>query len=783
MNRILISAYLLLATLSVLAEPLPFCLDKDKTVKITSFEDEAPIVKTALEIVAHDLKNVLNDGISYQSGNEDIITGTLNPALKKYCTENEIDFLSNSKEGFVFKVLPSGKLLIIGSDSHGTAYGLLELSRLIGVSPWEWWADANPKKKSLFELPAGYKSYQAPSVEYRGIFINDEDWGLMPWSSMTMEPKNKRGVIGPKTTEKIFELLLRLRANTYWPPMHECSEPFFLTQGNREVAERYGIYIGGSHCEPMASSTAVEWGRRGIGEYDYVNNSDNVFRFWEERVKNVAEQEIIYTLGMRGVHDGAMNGAKTVEEQKAVLSKVFSDQRDLLSRYVDKNVTKVPQVFIPYKEVLDVYNAGLDVPEDVTLMWCDDNYGYIRHFPTEQERQRKGGNGIYYHVSYWGRPHDYLWLGTFSPYLLHQQMQEAYNRGIQKMWILNVGDIKPAEYQIELFMDMAWDMESVCQEGVQSHMKNFLAREFGTVSAEKLLPIMNRHYHLAFIRKPEFLGNTRCEEYGPGSEKWYVVSDLPWSDEYISNRIKDYQSLSDSVEQINRNIADEWLDTYFQLVKYPVQAAAEMNKKMLYGQLARHGKATWDNSRQAYDSIVALTDIYNHGINNNGKWNGIMDFKPREQPVFAPLKPCEPYAEQAIHKGQTIEARFHDGDQTFEHFGLGISGHAIEIPNGRSAIYNIPASGTDSVTITLNFLPNHPIEESDGLKFAVSLNNSNLYILDYSTKGRSEEWKENILNGRAAKTIVFPASNEIENKLKITAMTDGIILDNIEILQ
>lgn len=332
-------------------------------------------------------------------------------------------------------------------------------------------------------------------------------------------------------------------------------------------------------------------------------------------------------------------------------------------------------------------------------------------------------------------------------------------------------------------MDMAWNMESVCQEGVQSHMKNFLTREFGIANAERLLPIMNQHYHLAFIRKPEFLGNTRCEEYGPGSEKWYVVSDLPWSDEYISNRIKDYQSLSDSVEQINRNIADERLDTYFQLVKYPIQAAAEMNKKMLYGQLARHGKVTWDNSRQAYDSIVALTDIYNHGIKNNGKWNGIMDFKPREQPVFAPLKPCESYSEPILRSGKIIEARFSKGDKTIEHFGLGISGHAIEIPCGKSAIYHIPASETDSITIKLNFLPNHPINESDGLKFVVSLNNSNPYILDYSTKGRSEEWKENILNGRATRTIVFPVSKEVDNKLEITAMTEGIILDYIEILQ
>lgn len=178
-----------------------------------------------------------------------------------------------------------------------------------------------------------------------------------------------KGEIGPRTSERIFELLLRLRANTYWPAMHECTLPFFLTKGNREIAGKYGIFIGTSHCEPMACNAAGEWKRRGQGSYDYVNNSTAVYKFWEERVKEVAGQEIFYTLGMRGVHDGKMQGAETVEEQKAVTERVFADQRRLIGKYVNKDVGKVPQVFIPYKEVLDVYHAGLQVPEDVTLMW------------------------------------------------------------------------------------------------------------------------------------------------------------------------------------------------------------------------------------------------------------------------------------------------------------------------------------------------------------------------------------------------------------------------------
>lgn len=447
-----------------------FSLRSDQPVKLACDNAEEKVVQTALKLFIRDYQSVFSASAAVDARQGNIIVGTVGKSPLLKAVSADVSALIGKKQAFLLQVLPDGKLLVAGSDSHGTAYGIMELSRLIGVSPWEWWADVTSEKKISFVLPAEYQTLQSPSVEYRGIFINDEDWGLMPWSSQTYEPSDVKGHIGPKTNARIFELLLRLRANTYWPAMHECTLPFFLTEGNRKVAEEYGIFIGSSHCEPMVCSAAGEWRRRGQGDYDYVNNSASVYKFWEDRVKEVAQQGNIYTLGMRGVHDGQMQGAKTVAEQKAVLERVLKDQRGLLQKYVNKDVTTIPQAFIPYKEVLDIYNAGLQVPDDVTLIWCDDNYGYIRHFPTAEERARKGGNGIYYHVSYWGRPHDYLWLGTFSPYLLHQQMKLAYDRGIQKMWVLNVGDIKPAEYQIELFLDMAWNIDEVNEIGVTAHL-------------------------------------------------------------------------------------------------------------------------------------------------------------------------------------------------------------------------------------------------------------------------------------------------------------------------
>ena len=606
-----------------------FSLRSDQPIKLACDNAEEKVVQTALKLFIRDYQSVFSASAAVDARQGNIIVGTVGKSPLLKAVSADVSALAGKKQAFLLQVLPDGKLLVAGSDSHGTAYGIMELSRLIGVSPWEWWADVTPEKKISFVLPVEYQTLQSPSVEYRGIFINDEDWGLMPWSSQTYEPSDIKGHIGPKTNARIFELLLRLRANTYWPAMHECTLPFFLTEGNRKVAEEYGLFIGSSHCEPMVCSAAGEWRRRGQGDYDYVNNSASVYKFWEDRVKEVAQQGNIYTLGMRGVHDGQMQGAKTVAEQKAVLERVLKDQRGLLQKYVNKDVTAIPQAFIPYKEVLDIYNAGLQVPDDVTLIWCDDNYGYIRHFPTAEERARKGGNGIYYHVSYWGRPHDYLWLGTFSPYLLHQQMKLAYDRGIQKMWVLNVGDIKPAEYQIELFLDMAWNIDEVNEIGVTAHLKSWLGREFGSNCAEELLPAMEAHYQLSYIRKPEFMGNTREEERDP---KYKVIKDLPWSEQTISERLRSYTALSDVVERMESNIPADRQDAYFQLVKYPVQAAAQMNRKILTAQLARHSKVDWKQSDAAFDSIASLTQQYNSL--QNGKWNRMMDFQPRKLPVF-----------------------------------------------------------------------------------------------------------------------------------------------------
>lgn len=782
-HKLLFSLFsFLIVTLSAHSKQKDFVLNARQTVTVACSNSEEQVVHTALDMLTCDIRTVLSSTTQASESTGMIVVGTIGRSELLQQTGVDVSVLKGKQQAFLLTVSPEGKLVVAGSDKHGTAYGILEISRLLGVSPWEWWADVTPEKKDFFKLSRKFRSVQSPSVEYRGIFINDEDWGLMPWSNRTYEPSDVKGEIGPRTNERIFELLLRLRANTYWPAMHECTLPFFLTKGNREVAKKYGIFIGASHCEPMACNAAGEWKRRGEGAYDYVNNSAAVYKFWEDRVKEVADQEILYTLGMRGVHDGKMQGAKTVEEQKAVIDRVFVDQRGLIRKYVNKDMTKVPQVFIPYKEVLDIYHAGLQVSDDVTLMWCDDNYGYIRHFPTAEERVRKGGNGVYYHVSYWGRPHDHLWLSTMSPSLIYQQMKLAYDQGIQKMWILNVGDIKPAEYQIELFMDMAWNLDAVASEGVTSHLKHWLKREFGASCAKAVLPVMQEHYRLAYIRKPEFMGNTREEEKDPA---YRVVKDLPWSEKEINARLRAYGDLSETVERAASKVPADRQSAYFELVKYPVQAAVQMNRKLLYAQLARHGKADWGQSDLAYDSIAALTQQYN--ALEDGKWNRMMDFKPRKLPVFNRVDrktATLPMMKErtAVYKWNGLDGKNKQNGKmvttpvTYE--GLGYEGRAAGINMGDALTFYFGKWAADSVVVDVRLLPNHPVH-GEQLRFSVSLDGAEPRVVSYETKGRSEEWKENVLRNQAIRKMVFPVSGKNPHRLVIRALDEGVVLDQV----
>lgn len=704
-----------------------FCMQSGKTVNVYMPKAQKPVANTALEMFADDVHRVLGSEVSVVR------------SAKKADIVCSID-TNLTFEGFMHYI-SGGTLYIHGADSHGLAYGLLEVSRMLGVSPWEYWADCVPNHADSFILPQDYITEQHPHVAYRGIFINDEDWGLNPWATSqepeawTVKSGRIKGAIGPKVNEKIFQLLLRLRANYYWPAMHECSQPFFTISDNREMAKKYGIYIGGSHCEPMATSPAAEWAMSGEGEYNYVTNRDNVQNFWKKRLDEVKDQEIVYTLGMRGVHDGAMQGVKTMDDKVKYLQMVIDDQRDMLAKTTGIGV---PQVFVPYKEVLDIYKNGLRVPDDVTLMWTDDNYGYIRHFPDDEENARKGGNGLYYHCSYWGRPHDYLWLNSMPLTIMHNQLQEAYNRGIRSIWVLNVGDIKPSELQTEYFMQLAWNGNETTD-----FLSAFMQREFGEEWGSEAAKAMDTYFAQASLCKPEFMAGTRVEE----SDKayWNTVRRMPgdWDKKSVANRVAQYREISDKVEAVYAQLPSNRRDAFFQLVKYPVQAATQMSLKFLCPELCE----------QAYDSIQSLSKIYNN-VCASGKWKGIMEPAPRNLAVFQKVSPA-----QLPEYPDLSEWKDLDGTETND------SAISFELDG---ACY--------SVTIQVRLLPTHPVK-GQHLTLAVRVDEGEWQMRNYETYDRSEEWKQNVLRGYAERTFTLPVScNSTRHTLEFHPMSEGVFL-------
>ncbi len=599
------------------------------------------LAEDVFKVTGHKPKVITN--IKQAKGNV-IVIGEINSTLiNKFLKRQRVEESFKSQwESYLYKTIanPNKKtdkaFIIAGTNPRGTAYGVFNVSKQIGVNPWYWWADVPVKKQSELILNQTNFQSKSPSVKYRGIFLNDEDWGLQPWAAKTFEPET--GDIGPKTYAKIFELLLRLNANTIWPAMHPSTKAFFHYPGNAKVAEKYNIVIGTSHAEPMLRNNVDEWDKETMGRFNYKTNKENVYKYWEERVKEVKNIDGIFSMGMRGVHDSGMEGVKGKDEAVEVLTEVISDQRGLLKKHINTNVETVPQALTVYKEVLDLYKNGLEVPEDITLVWTDDNYGYIRSLSNAEEQKRSGGGGVYYHASYWGRPHDYLWLSTTSPYLIWEEMIKAHKLNNNEIWILNVGDIKPAEYNTQLFLDMAYDaskFENI--EAVNSHQQHFFSNIFGEKYGAEISKIKDKYYHLAFERKPEFMGWSQTEKTTPIYKSAYNT--LGHGDE-IGQRIAAYQTIEDRVKTLETQLPENFKSPFVQLVSYPVEAASNMTKKFMHrdkaltysGQGRKSAEKYKRLSNRAYENIVALTQKYN--ALSNGKWQGMMDMKPRRLPVF-----------------------------------------------------------------------------------------------------------------------------------------------------
>jgi hypothetical protein len=601
----------------------------DRMAEIRYSADDFPVVGIAARDLEKDLQTVLGAGRRRDSKHV-VWIGTLgrNAELDALIGARRIDVskLRGSWESYVITTLQAPQpgvdsaLLIIGSDRRGTAYGAYELSQAIGVSPWYWWADVKPLRRSNLYVAAGTRRFGPPSVQYRGIFINDEDWGLHPWAARTFDPA--LGDIGPRTYAKVFELLLRLKANTLWPAMHEVTKAFNLYPENRVLADRYGIVMGSSHAEPMLRNNVTEW-RHAPEAFNYATNRDGVLAYWRERVEESGGFENIYTLGMRGIHDSGIVGAETLEQRVQLMQRIFTDQRSLLAVR-----GKVPQVFVPYKEVLDIYRAGLVVPEDVTLLWPDDNFGYIRQLPSPAERRRSGGSGVYYHLSYLGAPLSYLWLSSTPPALIEEEMGRAYDAGARTLWIANVGDIKPAEIDTELFLRMAWDIEGFRRDGVRPFLTSLAARDLDDGCAAELASVLMETYRLNFERKPEHL-----QWWLPGQKPRFSELTIDQADA----RLAAFDALTVRVHELESRIPAERRDAFFELVTYPVSGSALANRRFfaaeahdrLFNSDPGEAQRRGSEARVADLELAALTKRYNEEI-AGGKWNGIMAVEPAD---------------------------------------------------------------------------------------------------------------------------------------------------------
>lgn len=566
-----------------------------------------------------DIKPVLNiDNVS--KAKNIIIAGTIGHSklIDKLVADKNInaDELNGKWEKFIIKTVKNpmpgieSALVIAGSDRRGTIYGIYDLSEQLGVSPWYWWADVPVTKKDNIYVSAGTYTDGEPAVQYRGIFLNDEAPSLTGW----VKQRYGTDYGDHRFYARVFELILRLKGNYLWPAMWGWA--FYADDPmNSKVADEMGVVIGTSHHEPMARNHQ-EWVRNSdeYGEWNYATNQKVIDEFFREGIERVKDTEDLITIAMRGDGDEAMSEETNVE----LLERVVENQRKIIEDVTGRPASETPQVWALYKEVLDYYDKGMRVPEDVIILLADDNWGNVRRLPNEEELKHPGGWGIYYHFDYVGAPRNSKWLNVSPIQHVWEQLQLTYDYGVDKLWVVNVGDLKPMEYPITLFLDMAWEPTRYTAENLMEHPRAFCAQQFGEDQADEAARILNLYSKYNGRVTPEMLDrNTYNLETG----EWKKVSD-----EYLkleAEALRQYISLS-----------PEYKDAYKQLILYPVQAMANLYE-MYYAQAMNHKLYAENNPRanywadkveEAFERDKALNYDYNN-VMSDGKWKNMMSQK------------------------------------------------------------------------------------------------------------------------------------------------------------
>jgi len=802
--------------------------DTVSTEIYTDVNDYVLIQKSAMLLQA-DIKNIAGKDIQIvhsisSSLKNIIIIGTLKSALiRELVQKNTLkeDKIKGKWEAYQLQSISNPfkniehALVIIGNDRRGTAFGVFELSQQIGVSPWYWWADVPVKKKNEIYIKGNISIVDSPKVKYRGIFINDEAPALSGWS------KEKFGGFNHLFYEKVFELILRLKGNYLWPAM--WGNAFYDDDSlNIKTADDYGIVIGTSHHEPLMRAHD-EWRRYGHGAWDYDSNETVLKKFWEDGMKRIGKTETTVTIGMRGDGDKPMSEGTAI----SLLERIVKDQRNIIAEVTGKPASETPQQWALYKEVQDYYDKGMRVPDDVTLLLCDDNWGNIRKLPKLTDKPRTGGYGIYYHFDYVGDPRNYKWLNTNQIERTWEQMHLAYEYGVDKIWIVNVGDIKPMEFPISFFLDYAWNPHKWNEDNLQNFYTEWSAKQFGNEYAKEIGNIIQKYTQYNARRKPELL-----------SPETYNLFNYHEAETIV----EDYNNLVSEAKYINDQLPTEYKDAFFELVLHPVKACANLNelylavaKNRYYASLKHEfTDSLADKAKGFYinDSLISVQ--YNREI-AGGKWNHIMDqthigYTYWQQPDFNKMpdvkylqkdsivENIDATADVPINSEYLIPIKkkgnfFYEENQVVSinaiHFskaintnnikwkiipGLGRTGSSItsfpvttnkQIPKEASPQLQYEIYSYDSGLIKINayFSPTLNFHnEPQGLQYAISIDNERPQIISINKEDNDKKiWGEWVADNIIIKTTSHKILRSGKHIVKYWMVSPAVILQKIVI--
>jgi hypothetical protein len=740
-----------------------------------------------------------------------VLIGTLgHSALIDKLVQNgklDVSNLAGRWETFVVQTIANpmpgvaSALVVAGSDKRGTIYGLYDLSAQMGVSPWTWWADVPvPHQKSLY-VAAGRHTLGEPKVKYRGIFLNDEAPALSGWA------KEKFGGINSKMYEHVFELILRLKGNYLWPAMwgNAFNDDDKASPG---LADTYGIVMGTSHHEPMQRAQQ-EWKRYGKGPWNYQTNAPVLQEFWRQGIRNMGTHESIVTIGMRGDGDEPMSEGSNIK----LLEKIVADQRQILAEETHKPADQTPQVWALYKEVQDYYDKGMRVPDDVTLLLCDDNWGNLRKLPKLGDQPRKGGYGIYYHFDYVGGPRNYKWLNTNPLPRIWEQMHLAHAYGANQIWVVNVGDLKPMELPISFFLDYAWNPDALPADGVAAYTERWASQQFGPKYAADIADILAKYAKYNARRKPELLD---ANTYSLATGEWARV-------------VAEYNGLATRANAINQKLPAAHRDAYFELVLHPVLACANLNE--LYYTVAQNREAAKtsqpttnalaEKARALYAKDAEIKQRY-HAL-AGGKWNHMMDqthigYTYWQQPeadkmpevmtlpagatatvTAAPTSAADNTAyvsldaeqyTQAVNAGPITWQRLPDLGRTAGAVtALPVTAAPTATPGGASPHleYRISLAQAGPVTVQAYLAPTLDFTNTTGLRYAVSLDDEAPQLINLHTglnpDNGNRPWERAVAENIILKTSQHSVAAAGAHVLKFWRVDPGVVLEKLVVSQ